>query len=206
MHREAMPTPYCSVCGTALKPHHLFCPKCGTSVGPPPGAVPYAAPPPRSGDRLATIIIVVVVLLVAGSIATSAIMYALVSNLITSPPQPPMALGVSLSKSADGTNWTLIFTSVPTGINPGSLDLSLLDASGTVVLPGTPVSTLTGGMVLLPAGQGSLYLEYLGNNPYTVSAGDGILIGTMSTGAVSTTGFQAMLTYQSNVVYAGTLQ
>ena len=201
-----MPTTYCSSCGTELKPHHLFCPKCGASVGPPQGALPYAPPTPRSDDRLLMMIILVVVILVVGSIVASAAMYALVSGLITAPPQAPMVLGVAISRSADGSNWTLTFTSVPAGITPGSLDLALLDASGMTVLAGTPVSALTGEMALLTTAQGSLYLEYLGANPQTVSPGDAVLIGTMTTGGLSTTGFQVRLAYQAAVLFVGTLQ
>lgn len=89
-------------------------------------------------------------------------------GIVTTPSQPPRALGVAVTKSADGTNWTLQFIAVPTGLSQNATTLSLYAAGGSTLLGATPLYQLKGaginGVVYQPLATG------------TCSAGDTVLV------------------------------
>lgn len=175
-------------------------------MGPVPGPVAYLPPAHPSGDRIALIIVLVVVVLVVGSIVMSALLYLFVSSTIIPPSQTPKALGIAIGRSADGTNWTLTFTSVPSGLSPATTNLQLVTPGGSLALAASPLASFGGSSVDLAAPLGSVYLQYQPLDPQVVSAGDTLLIATMTTTGTSTTGFQVTFISQTSILYVGTLQ
>jgi hypothetical protein len=172
---------------------------------PPP---PYYGPYPPQ-NRIPTLVIVLVVLIVVLVVAMPIILYMMTSALITPPGTvtPPMALGVAVTRSADGTNWTLTFASVPSGLNPSTTYLSLNAASGVSLLGATSLSALPGGVVPLTNSAAGLYIQYQGITPAYLSAGDAVHIATTFAGTnASTTGMQVQFTTAGTVLYSGTLQ
>ncbi len=133
-----------------------------------------------------------------------------VSSLAMTPTLPPTgtprAIGVAVSKSSDGTNWTLTFASVPTGLSPATTYLKLNSASGATLLPSTPLNGL-GGMMSMMGSSGMLYMQYEAGMTNTVSAGDMVRIGTTFAGTgTSTTGCQVQITVTGAILYSGMLQ
>ncbi len=60
----------------------------------------------------------------------------LLFGLITSV-SPPPAIGVSVSKSTDGMNWTLTFVVVPSGLSQNATTLTLISVGNQVQLNAT---------------------------------------------------------------------
>ena len=52
-------------------------------------------------------------------------------------------IGVSLSRSADGTNWTVVLTTVPPGLSTSDASLAIFDAGGATALLAEPFSSLS---------------------------------------------------------------
>lgn len=91
---------------------------------------------------------------------------------LISPSQPPRALGVSIGLSPDGTNWTLSFVAVPTGLSQNATTLSLYSSGGSVLLGATTLYQLEG------AGMSGVVYRPLQTGPSNTScsAGDRVLI------------------------------
>lgn len=152
------------------------------------------------------IVVIVIVVVLAGTVGMSALLYVMVSGLIGTGPPSPIFFGVTTTRSADGTNWTLTFTSVPSNVNPSVTYLGLLSASGAEVIPLTTFTSLSGGMVSLSSGLGSLYVRYTGQTTGVVSAGDFLSIGTVTSLGTATVGFQGRIMFAASIVWSGTLQ
>ncbi len=114
------------------------------------------------------------------------------------PVGPPPSLGVSVSLSADGTNWTLTFTSVPTGLSQNQTTLTLISSAGATMLGATTLYQLEGAGV-----SGVEYVPLMTGPTYTsCSAGDRILILT----STYVTGSQYVITYSGSILASGMLQ
>ncbi len=203
---EVVIAAYCPSCGAASAPSDRYCGNCGTPTIVTPGYVPYVPMAPPAHDRTAMIVVIVIVLVVVGSIGVSALLYVMVSGLIQGPSFMPIAIGATVARSADGTNWTITFTSVPTNVNPSVTYFGLITASGIQAMPDTPLSSLGGSMVFLSNSLGSVYVQYNGPASGAVTAGDSITVGTTTSLLISTTGFQGRITFAGSVLWMGTLQ
>lgn len=212
---------YCPRCGSPMPADATYCPACGasraTTAQGPPAAFPspyparptsYSAPPPpprHTGAPVGLIVVIIVVAVVAVSIAAYAI-----ASLMATPTLPPFsgpkAVGVIVTQTPDGTNWTLTFTSVPTGMSPATTYLALMSPSGSTLLPATPLSGMSGMMSMMGSSD-RLYMEYSGGMMSTVSAGDTVHIGTTFAGSMtSTVGCQVQISVTGAILYMGTLQ
>ncbi len=197
---------YCPSCGAATAPSDRYCGNCGTPTILTPGYVPYMPMVRPAQDRTAMIVVIVVVLVVVGSIGVSALLYVMVSGLIQGPSYTPIAIGATISRSADGTNWTITFISVPTNVNPSVTSFGLTAANGIQAMPDTPLISLGGSMVFLSTSLGSLYVRYNGQTGGAVTAGDSITVGTATSLFISTTGFQGRITFAGGILWSGTFQ
>lgn len=118
----------------------------------------------------------------------------------------PRGVGVLVSRSADQTNWTLLFTDVPTGLSPTTTYLTLYGSGGAMLLSSMYLSRMTGGLVTL-VGAGQLYMRYNETHPNALSAGDMVWIGATFAGTMtSTAGCVVQITSGSSVLFNGALQ
>src|SRR3989440_6427749 len=64
-----------------------------------------------------------------------AVLYVMVSGLLTPTGQGPRVMGVNIGRSGDGTNWTLLITTEPTGLTMSAVKLKITTGgrSNTVV-------------------------------------------------------------------------
>ena len=119
----------------------------------------------------------------------------------------PKAIGVAMAESLDRTNWTLTFTSVPSGLDPSATFVTLLAVNGSALLPPTPLTSFAGGVVPLLGSAGGIYVRYHGVTLGSVSAGDIVYLGTTFAGtAILTEGCQVQMWEGGTVMYQGTLQ
>jgi flagellin-like protein len=98
--------------------------------------------------------VIATILMVAITVVLAAVLYVMVSGLITGPGSTPQQMGVSVSTSGDGTNWVLLVSSTPTGKAYTSTTLAIFKADGSSNLTATALGSLsaaTNGCVLSKA-------------------------------------------------------
>src|SRR5881409_3219027 len=66
-------------------------------------------------DETAVSPVIATILMVAITVVLAAVLYVMVSGLLTPTGQGPRVMGVNIGRSGDGTNWTLLITTTPTG-------------------------------------------------------------------------------------------
>ncbi len=81
-------------------------------------------------DRKGVSPVIATILLVAITVVLAAVLYVMVSGLLTPVGNGPQIMGVVLSKTGDGKNWSLEIASTPLGLTPGSVHLQLISPGG----------------------------------------------------------------------------
>lgn len=180
---------------------------------PPSRPVPAPAEPvrrrgiPRHPERegyVVAVTLIAVVMAIFGTAATLVFVFS--PGLRTGCPNCPRGLGVLVSRTPDQTNWTVLFTSVPSGFTPATTFLSISTSGEMALVTSMALSSLTGGMVTTQNGAGQIYMKYTQTNANILSAGDTVWIGTTFAGTTtSTTGCQLRFIASGTVVYYGTL-
>jgi len=109
--------------------------------------------------------VIATILLVAITVILAGVLYVLISSLFKPVGPGPRVLGISLTKSGDGLNWTLTVVTTPVGLVTSQVRLTIFAPSGATTLSKTltTLSYSTDGAVF--AGSGS-----------TIAVGDRILI------------------------------
>ncbi len=116
-------------------------------------------------------------------------------------------VGAIVVRSADGLTWNLTFTTVPSGLTPVNVSLTLVSANGVTLLAAKPLSSLAGGSIPLTNSAGTIYLFYDGRTPGVVSPADSVLVGTtVSNTGASTTGWIVQFGLGTSIIWQGTLQ
>src|SRR2546426_5142436 len=98
-------------------------------------------------DEQAVSPVIATILMVAITVVLAAVLYVMVSGLISGPGGTPTAWGVNIGKSGDQSNWTLTFTSIPSSAATSSVFITIRNAAGAAVTGATnvPVSTIATG-------------------------------------------------------------
>jgi FlaG/FlaF family flagellin (archaellin) len=109
--------------------------------------------------------------MVAITVVLAAVLYVMVSGLVSGPGSTPQAIGVSVKKTPDGTNWELTLTDVPAGKTPSSVYLIIFKSDGTVNLTKTALSSLT------VASHGAQFVQ-IDTSATNIQPGDRILMKT----------------------------
>jgi flagellin-like protein len=150
-------------------------------------------------DEQAVSPVIATILMVAITVVLAAVLYVMVSGLISGPGGTPTAWGVNIGKSGDQSNWTLTFTSIPSSAATSSVFITIRNAAGAAVTGATnvPFSTIaTGGA----SGYNAMYFSP--NTAGSVTTGDVLRVSAVS----YPTGFQVSLVSGSSVVYTHALQ
>jgi archaeal type IV pilus assembly protein PilA len=147
-------------------------------------------------DEQAVSPVIATILMVAITVVLAAVLYVMVSGLISGPGGTPTAWGVNIGKSGDQTNWTLTFTSIPTSTATSSAFITIRNAAGAPVSGATnvPFSTITA------TGYHAMYFSP--NNAGVVSTGDVLRLSAVS----YPTGYQVQIVSGTSVVYTHALQ
>jgi len=94
--------------------------------------------------------VIAVVLMVAITVVLASTVYLLVSGLIIPVERESQRLGVVVEKTSDGSNWSLIVVTSPSGMNTDRTYFMMRGLNGTIVTPKTPLSQLQGFVDLEP--------------------------------------------------------
>ena len=146
-------------------------------------------------DEAAVSPVIATILMVAITVVLAAVLYVMVSGLLTPTGTGPKTIGVVPGRSTDGTNWTLTFANVPTGLTTAGTKLTIISGSGSTTLGSKAFSALTWAtdkVVYIQASAGS-----------AVGVGDRLLISTTTYGP---SGYSYQLSDGTSILAQGSLQ
>ncbi|TLZ96686.1 MAG: type IV pilin [Methanobacteriota archaeon] len=146
--------------------------------------------PAIRNDREGVSPVIATILLVAITVVLAAVLYVMVSGLLTPVGNGPQIMGVALSKTGDGKNWSLEIASTPLGLTPGSVHLELISPGGQTAVYKT-FSALS-----WPA-DGAVYF----GNGTVIAAGDRLLIDAVR----YPIDYQVLIS-STTILYSGTLR
>ncbi len=142
---------------------------------------------PRRLDDRAVSPVIATILLVAITVILAGVLYIMLSGLLIPGQSGPRAMGIGLTKSADGMNWTLTVVSTPQGLTQSEARLTIFAPNGSVMLSKTflePGYTTDGAGFV---GTGSM-----------VAVGDRLLVDAARYG----TGYEVQIADATSVLYA----
>src|SRR5947199_5368219 len=97
-------------------------------------------------DEAAVSPVIATILMVAITVVLAAVLYVMVSGLLTPTGQGPRVMGVNIGRSGDGTNWTLLITTTPTGLTTSAVKLTVTTGGGAnTVVNNIAIASLTAG-------------------------------------------------------------
>ena len=95
-------------------------------------------------DEAAVSPVIATILMVAITVVLAAVLYVMVSGLISGPGTTPRAVGISIRPTTDQSNWSLDITSVPAGgLSTTGTFLTIKRADGSVALTAKAFNALT---------------------------------------------------------------
>ena len=83
-----------------------------------------------------------------------------------------LAFGVTIGRSGDQSNWTLLIVSTPSGLVTSTVTLTIMTYSGSTALGPTAFTSLTSGS------WGTNHAQFVGTGGTTIVAGDRLLLST----------------------------
>ena len=123
-------------------------------------------------DEAAVSPVIATILMVAITVVLAAVLYVMVSGLLTPTGQGPRVMGVNIGTSGDGTNWTLLITTTPSGLTTSAVKLTITTTGGLTALNPIALSSLTSGS------WNTNKAQFVGTGGTTVVVGDRVLIST----------------------------
>ncbi len=159
--------------------------------GPGYGSFPYPPPPPKKRDHTALIIVIVVLVLIVPTVL-GAILYVMVSGLISGPGPTPRIIGISISRSTDQTNWTLLITTASGAFTTAGTFLTVRNAGGMIVLSTKAFNALMWG---------SDRAHYQSDGDSLVEVGESILLST----TMYPQGYRVEITDGTAILFSGIL-
>ena len=146
--------------------------------------------PAIRNDREGVSPVIATILLVAITVVLAAVLYVMVSGLLTPVGNGPQIMGVALSKTGDGKNWSLEIASTPLGLTQGGVHLEFISPGGQTAVYKT-FSALS-----WPA-DGAVYF----GNGTVIAAGDRLLIDAVR----YPIDYQVLIS-STTILYSGTLR
>ncbi len=132
------------------------------------------------------------ILMVAITVVLAAVLYVMVSGLVTGPGTTPRAMGIAVAKTGDGTNWQLTISSVDAGMAPSAVYLTVFYGNGTVALSKTAFGSLSGNEQFVQ----------IDTSATSIQAGDKLLLDVSTYPA----GSNVQVADDDGILYQGTLQ
>src|SRR5256886_12701048 len=147
-------------------------------------------------DEAAVPPVIATILMVAITVVLAAVLYVMVSGLLTPTGQGPRVMGVNIGRSGDGTNWTLLITTTPTGLTTSAVRLTVTTGGGAnTVVNNIAFATLTG------VNWSTIRGQFIGSGGTTLIVGDRLVISTTSYPA----GYQVLIADSQGILYSHAL-
>jgi len=126
----------------------------------------------------------------------AAVLYVMVSGLLTPTGQGPRVMGVNIGRSGDGTNWTLLITTTPTGLTTSAVKLTITTGGGAnTVVNNIAFSSLTS------VNWNTNKAQFIGSGGSTVIVGDRVVVSTTS----YPPGYQVLIADSQGILYSHAL-
>jgi len=123
-------------------------------------------------DESAVSPVIATILMVAITVVLAAVLYVMVSGLLTGPGTGPRAMAVNIRLTADGSNWSVEITQIPSGEQPATTYLLVRSNQGVITLAKTPF----GGTNGLTWNANKAIYQDANPTKTEVSAGDSLLL------------------------------
>src|SRR2546427_2039667 len=124
-------------------------------------------------DEAAVSPVIATILMVAITVVLTAVLYVMVCGLLTPAGQGPRVMGVNIGRSGDGTNWTLLITTTPTGLTTSAVKLTVTTGGGAnTVVNNIAFASLTAG------NWNTNKAQFIGSGGTTLIVGDRLVIST----------------------------
>jgi len=146
-------------------------------------------------DEAAVSPVIATILMVAITVVLAAVLYVMVSGLLTPTGQGPRVMGVNIGTSGDGTNWTLLITTTPSGLTTSAVKLTITTTGGLTALNPIALSSLTSGS------WNTNKAQFVGTGGTTVVVGDRLLISTTT----YPSGYGVQIADSQGILYAHAL-
>src|SRR3989449_5125215 len=146
-------------------------------------------------DEAAVSPVIATILMVAITVVLAAVLYVMVSGPLSPAGQRPRVMGVNISRSGDGTNWTLLITTTPTGLTTSAVKLQITTSGGLTSLNPTAFSALTSGA------WNTNQLQFIHSCGTTIVVGDRDLISTTT----YPSGYAVQIADSQGILYAHSL-
>src|SRR5437867_229005 len=147
-------------------------------------------------DEAAVSPVIATILMVAITVVLAAVLYVMVSGLLTPTGQGPRVMGVNIGRSGDGTNWTLLITTTPTGLTTSAVKLTITTGGGAnTVVNNIAFSSLTS------ANWNANKAQFIGSGGSTVIVGDRVVVSTTS----YPPGYQVLIADSQGILYSHAL-
>ena len=141
----------CARCGATNLIANQFCSNCGVPLS--GSAQPLMAQtlgpmmwpplPARSTSNVTVLIVILVIVIGVVLVGVAAVLIGRqIANTLPPGTGNPRFMGISVGRSADGTNWTLLITSVPSGLAPTAVRLTIITSGGSTALASTSFASL----------------------------------------------------------------
>lgn len=147
----------------------------------------FAMKRPRRLDDRAVSPVIATILLVAITVVLAGVLYIMLSGLLIPGQSGPRAMGIALTKSQDGKNWTLTVVSTPPGLTQSEARLTLFAPNGSVMVSKSFLALVFSTDGALFVGSGS-----------TVAVGDRLLVDTARYG----TRYEVQIADATSVLYS----
>src|SRR3989449_3944814 len=107
----------------------------------------------------------------------------------------PRVMGVNIGRSGDGTNWTLLITTTPSGLTTSAVKLTITTSGGLTSLSPTAFASLTS------ASWNANKAQFVGTGGTTIVVGDRVLISTTT----YPSGYAVQIADSQGILYAHAL-
>src|SRR2546425_6584896 len=147
-------------------------------------------------DEAAVSPVIATILMVAITGVLAAVLYVMVSGLLTPEGQGPRVMGVNIGRSGDGTNWTLLITTTPSGLTTSAVKLTITTGGGAnTVVNNIAFSSLTS------TNWNTNKAQFIGSGGSTVIVGDRVVVSTTS----YPPGYQVLIADSQGILYSHAL-
>lgn len=144
-------------------------------------------------DEKAVSPVIATILMVAITVVLAAVLYVMVTGLLTGPGGGPRSMGVQVARSSNQQNWTLEIISLPAGGVATSATLTILDAGGSTALAAKALTALVYGT------DGAVFQ---GDGDTAVEVTERVIINASTYGP----GHQVRLADSGGILFSGNLQ
>ncbi len=164
------------------------------SVGKPTGGQNLRTKGAIRWDRAGVSPVIATILMVAITVVLAAVLYVMVSGLVTGPGTTPQPIGYRVSKTGDGSNWAIEFIDVPAAKANSTVSIIVRNSDGSIAFSKQSLDnllTVSSGVQYVPSTTGA-----------SIQPGDSILLAT----ATYSPGATFQLLDDDGVLATGTLQ